>query len=62
MSAPSATGIAAEGSANLFRWNAMLAALHFIQAAVILALSFASFSSSVMSCRRRRGGSRPERD
>ena len=28
-------------SANLFRWNAILAALHFVQAAAILALSFA---------------------
>ena len=41
MSAPAATGIPADRSANLFRWNAVLAALHFVQAATILALSFA---------------------
>jgi hypothetical protein len=41
MSAPAATGIPANRSANLFRWNAVLAALHFVQAATILALSFA---------------------
>jgi hypothetical protein len=41
MSAPAATGIPADGSANLFRWNAVLAALHFVQAATILTLSFA---------------------
>ena len=41
MSALAATGIPADRSANLFRWNAVLAALHFVQAATILALSFA---------------------
>ncbi|MGA2514339.1 MAG: heliorhodopsin HeR [Candidatus Limnocylindrales bacterium] len=41
MSAPAATGIPADRSANLFRWNAVLSALHFVQAAAILALSFA---------------------
>jgi len=41
MSAPAATGIPADRSANLFRWNAVLAALHFVQATTILALSFA---------------------
>jgi hypothetical protein len=40
MSAP-ATSIPADRSANLFRWNAILAALHFVQGAVILAISFA---------------------
>jgi Heliorhodopsin len=40
MSAP-ATSIPAYRSANLFRWNAILAALHFVQGAVILAISFA---------------------
>ncbi len=33
--------IPADRSADLFRWNAILAALHLIQAAAILALSFA---------------------
>jgi hypothetical protein len=41
MSAPAAAGISAVRSANLFRWNAILAALHFVQAAAIMALSFA---------------------
>jgi hypothetical protein len=41
MSAPAAVSIPADRSANLFRWNAILTALHFIQAAVILVLSFA---------------------
>ncbi|HEX7612701.1 MAG TPA: heliorhodopsin HeR [Candidatus Limnocylindrales bacterium] len=41
MSAPAATGIPADRSANLFRWNAILALLHFVQAAAILGLSFA---------------------
>ncbi|HEX7591698.1 MAG TPA: heliorhodopsin HeR [Candidatus Limnocylindrales bacterium] len=45
MSAPAtsapATSIPADRSANLFRWNAILAALHFVQGAVILAISFA---------------------
>jgi hypothetical protein len=40
MTAPSAV-IPADKSANLFRWNAILAALHLFQAATILALSFA---------------------
>ena len=40
MTAPRAA-IPADKSANLFRWNAILAALHLIQAATILALSFA---------------------
>ena len=34
-------GIAADRAAGLFRWNAVLALLHGVQAAVILALSFA---------------------
>ena len=38
MYAPAATGIPADRSANLFRWNAVLAALHFVQATTILAL------------------------
>jgi len=41
MSAPAATGIPADRSGQLFRWNAVLAALHFVQAPRILALSFA---------------------
>jgi hypothetical protein len=36
-----ARAIPADRSANLFRWNAVLAALHLAQAAAILALSFA---------------------
>jgi hypothetical protein len=40
--APGATAsIPVDRSASLFRWNAILAALHFVQAAAILALSFA---------------------
>jgi hypothetical protein len=52
MSGPAAAGIPADRSANLFRWNAVLAVLHFVQAAVILALSFAKdpvVSSPVVS-------------
>jgi hypothetical protein len=48
MSAPAAAvpvgparAIPADRSAGLFRWNAILAALHLVQAAAILALSFA---------------------
>jgi hypothetical protein len=48
MSAPAAAvavaparAIPADRSTILFRWNAILAALHFVQAAAILALSFA---------------------
>jgi hypothetical protein len=41
MSAPAAAGIPADRSANLFRWNAVLAVLHLVQGAVILTLSFA---------------------
>jgi hypothetical protein len=41
MSAPAAATIPADRSANLFRWNAILAALHLVQAAAILAISFA---------------------
>ena len=42
MSAPATTAsIPTDRSASLFRWNAILAALHFVQAAAILALSFA---------------------
>ena len=48
MSAPAAAvavgparAIPADRSASLFRWNAVLAALHLVQAAAILALSFA---------------------
>jgi hypothetical protein len=33
--------IPTDRSASLFRWNAVLAALHFVQAAAIMALSFA---------------------
>jgi hypothetical protein len=40
MYAPRA-GIPADRSANLFRWNAILAVLHLVQGAAILALSFA---------------------
>jgi hypothetical protein len=40
MYAPSA-GIPADRSANLFRWNVILAFLHLVQGAAILALSFA---------------------
>ncbi len=36
-----AAAIPADRSAGLFRWNAVLAILHFVQAAAILALSFA---------------------
>jgi hypothetical protein len=36
-----ATAIPADRSANLFRWNAILATLHFLQGAVILAISLA---------------------
>jgi hypothetical protein len=36
-----ARAIPADRSASLFRWNAILAALHLVQAAAILALSFA---------------------
>jgi hypothetical protein len=41
MSAPAAAAIPVDRSAGLFRWNASLAGLHFVQAVVILALSFA---------------------
>jgi hypothetical protein len=41
MPATAASAIPADRSAGLFRWNAALSALHFVQAAVILALSFA---------------------
>jgi hypothetical protein len=41
MSALAATGIPVDRSANLFRWNAILAALHLVQGGVILAISFA---------------------
>jgi Heliorhodopsin len=41
MSAQAFTGIPGDRSVNLFRWNAVLAALHFAQAAAILVLSFA---------------------
>ncbi|MGZ6314638.1 MAG: heliorhodopsin HeR, partial [Candidatus Limnocylindrales bacterium] len=41
ISAVSAHAIPTDRSANLFRWNAILAALHLVQAAAILALSFA---------------------
>jgi hypothetical protein len=41
MSAPAVTTIPADRSANLFRWNAALAGVHFVQTAVILAISFA---------------------
>ncbi len=41
MSAVTATAIPADRSANLFRWNAVLSVLHFVQGATILALSFA---------------------
>lgn len=41
MSAVTATAIPADRSANLFRWNAVLSALHLVQGATILALSFA---------------------
>jgi len=37
----SSTPIAADRAASLFRWNAVLALLHFLQFAAILALSFA---------------------
>ena len=40
-SASAAVSIPTDRSATLFRWNAILAALHFVQAAAILALSFA---------------------
>jgi hypothetical protein len=39
--APAVASIPVDRSASLFRWNAILAALHFVQAAAILALSFA---------------------
>jgi hypothetical protein len=41
MSASTVTTIPADRSAGLFRWNAVLSVLHLIQAAIILALSFA---------------------
>jgi len=41
MSGLAATAIPVDRSASLFPWNTSLAALHFVQAAVILALSFA---------------------
>jgi hypothetical protein len=41
MPATAGSAIPADRSAGLFRWNAALSALHFVQAAVILALSFA---------------------
>ncbi len=41
MSASAVLPIPAERSANLFRWNAALAALHLIQAIAILGISFA---------------------
>ena len=39
--ASAAVSIPPDRSASLFRWNAILAALHFVQAAAITALSFA---------------------
>jgi len=41
VSATAAVGIPADRSANLFRWNAILAALHLVQGLAILAISFA---------------------
>jgi hypothetical protein len=41
MSATAATSLPADRSANLFRWNSILAALHLVQGAAILAISFA---------------------
>jgi hypothetical protein len=41
MSAPAAMSIPADRSVGLFRWNATLSALHFVQGVVILAISFA---------------------
>jgi hypothetical protein len=41
MSASAAASIPSDRSASLFRWNATLALLHLVQAAAILALSFA---------------------
>ena len=41
MLATATVGIPADRSASLFRWNARLAALHFVQGVAILALSFA---------------------
>jgi hypothetical protein len=41
MSASAAASIPSDRSANLCRWNAVLAALHLVQAAAIMALSFA---------------------
>jgi hypothetical protein len=41
MSANLASAISADRSFGLFRWNAVLAVLHFVQFAAILALSFA---------------------
>ncbi|HEX7498533.1 MAG TPA: heliorhodopsin HeR [Candidatus Limnocylindrales bacterium] len=41
MSATAATALPADRSANLFRWNSILAALHLVQGAAILAISFA---------------------
>jgi hypothetical protein len=41
MTATHANGIPADRSAGLFRWNAILSALHLVQGAVILAISFA---------------------
>ena len=38
---PAVPAIPADRSASLFRWNAVLALLHLVQAAAILALSFA---------------------
>ena len=41
MTATAASSIPADRSLGLFRWNAVLAVLHFVQFAAILALSFA---------------------
>ena len=41
MSTSTAASIPSDRSTNLFRWNATLAVLHLVQAAAILALSFA---------------------
>jgi hypothetical protein len=41
MSTFAAASISSDRSSNLFRWNAILAVLHLVQAAAIMALSFA---------------------
>jgi hypothetical protein len=41
MSAPTVSPIPRDRAESLFRWNAVLAVVHFVQAAAILALSFA---------------------